>query len=236
MTWDVWRARQDWICLTPIPGARVWLIPLPDSGSDVAPALSEATLDCLSTAERQRAQRFIHPRHARLYQAAHAALNVLLAEHVSCSPTALMIEADAQGKPHLVPPTLHFNLSHSDAWALVATHPDHPLGVDIEIHQPSGDHEALARTIFTPDEWQAWSALDSAERGIALFNAWTRKEACIKALGTGLLTPPDQVSVGVSPHPNRGDWLPDPGPRIHWTDLTLHLPKAHSASLAWFNA
>lgn len=235
MMWDVWHARPGWTCVGPVEGAQVWLIPLPDEGPPAELGLSSATLACLSPAEHQRAQRFVQARQARLYGAAHAALNVLLAEALSCSPSAVTTEADAHGKPHLIPPRLHFNLSHSAAWALVAMHPTRPLGVDIEMHSPPRDDEALARRIFSPPEWQRWCALDASRRHVALFDAWARKEACLKAQGTGLLTPPEDVSVGVCPRPHVGTWRPDTGPVVHWVDLTLPLAQAHSAALAWLD-
>ncbi len=235
MTWDVWRARPQWACLEPLCGARVWLVPLPDGPPGEEPALSEATLACLSPGEEERAGRFVQARHARWYRAAHAALNVLLAEALSCSPASLKIEADAQGKPRLNPPLLHFNLSHSGAWALVAMHREFELGVDIEVHAPSGDLDSLARSVFSPGEWQDWQALPPSQRVAALFDAWTRKEACIKALGTGLQTAPETVHVGVG-RPDEGEWAPATGPSVRWMDLRLPAPQAHSACLAWLRS
>lgn len=230
--WDVWRARTQWACLEPMAGARVWFIPLPDGPSGAEPALSEATLACLSPSEQERAERFVQARHASWYRAAHAALNVLLAEELSCQPAALKIEADAQGKPRLNPPALHFNLSHSGAWALVATHREFELGVDIELHAPSGDLDSLARSVLSPGEWQDWQALSPSHWVAALFDAWTRKEACIKALGTGLQTEPEAVHVGIG-RPDEGEWVSATGPRVRWMDLRLPTSQAHSACLAW---
>ncbi|WP_286745392.1 4'-phosphopantetheinyl transferase family protein [Aquabacterium sp. UBA2148] len=230
--WDVSSARQSWVCVTPFIGAQVWLIPLPDAEQSV----SRGTLACLSEAEHQRALRFTRRHDACRYQAAHAALNVLLAERLHREPAALAMQASAHGKPELIPPSLRFNLSHSAGWALVAMHPDLPLGVDIEVHQPSRDNESLGSAILTPSEWQAWARLAPSQRDAALFNAWTRKEACLKALGTGLLTPPDQVPVSVSPQADKGDWRPPLGPQVNWTDLILPVHQAHSASLAWIKA
>jgi len=208
---------------------QVWVIPLPEDGQSV----SHDTLTCLSEPERRRAERFVQSKDAWRYQAAHAALNVLLAERLHCEPAALPMQTDGHGKPHLTPASPHFNLSHSAAWALVAMHPQWALGVDIEIHRPSRDNESLSRGILSPIEWLAWSSLSPSLRDVAMFNAWTRKEACLKAHGTGLLMPPEQVEVGVSPESTHGCWLPPQGSEVQWVDLRLPVAEPHSASLAW---
>lgn len=233
--WDVHRARADWPRRMPLTDAQVWLIRLPDD----AQALSPETLACLSPQEAQRAQRFAHARDALRYLAAHAALRTLLGELLGCAPQQLPWQTDAHGKPHLAGHGLQFNLSHSDAWALVATHPTRALGVDLEIHHPWQGMDELAHSIFHPQESTAWARLSAAERPTALHAAWTRKEACLKAIGVGLNIPPKQVCVGLANAPAHGLWRfgngPEAGtaPHVHWCDLALPLPAPHSACLAW---
>lgn len=230
--WDVHRARVLWPRLTPMPQAQVWLVRLPDDTQAVSPE----TEACLSQEEVQRASRFTQPRHAWRYMAAHAALRTLLAEAIHCAPHALAWQTDADGKPHLPQHPLQFNLSHSDVWALVATHPTLALGVDLEIHQPWQKMTGLALDILHPDEASAWQQLPVATQAQALHTAWTRKEACLKALGTGLRLPPEQVLVGMAAAPTQGRWRQDGGHTVDWCDLLLPLPTPHSACLAWVQA
>ncbi|MFY9461049.1 MAG: 4'-phosphopantetheinyl transferase superfamily protein [Aquabacterium commune] len=227
--WDVHRARVHWPRLTPMPLAQVWLVRLPDDDQVV----SAGTEACLSQEEIQRAHRFTQPRHAQRYIAAHAALRTLLAEALHCAAHELAWQTDADGKPHLPHHPLQFNLSHSDVWALVATHPTLALGVDLETHQPWQDMDGLALAIFHPDEASAWRQLPKATRARALHVAWTRKEACLKALGTGLRLAPEQVWVGMADAPRQGRWRQDGGRTVDWCDLILPLPTPHSACLAW---
>ncbi|MCH8178510.1 MAG: 4'-phosphopantetheinyl transferase superfamily protein [Proteobacteria bacterium] len=233
--WDVHRARASWPRLEPLAQAQVWLIRLPDDQQ----ALSPETLACLSPQESQRAQRFAQARDARRYMAAHAALRTLLGELLGCAPDVLPWQTDAHGKPHLPGHRLQFNLSHSDAWALVAVHPARALGVDLEIHHPWHDMADLAGSIFHPQESTAWARLPVADQARALHAAWTRKEACLKAVGVGLDIPPEQVCVGLADAPAQGRWQLGHGHQIdaaqgvHWCDLSLPLPEPHSACLAW---
>ena len=69
------------------------------------------------------------------------------------------------------------------------------IGVDIERPRPSGDLVSLAAQHYRPEEAAQVSALGDA----AFFACWTRKEAVLKACGTGLLTPLADIAVGASP-------------------------------------
>ena len=81
---------------------------------------------------------------------------------------------------------MHFNLSHSDQWALVAVSRGGAVGVDIEKRRPLADVLRLARTAFSPNELRALRAVAPAEQEEAFFAGWTRKEAYIKARGDRL--------------------------------------------------
>jgi len=231
--WDVEGARPRWRLMAPLPGAQVWLIPLPADGESV----SAATRACLSAEEVGRADRFAHSHHAMRYVAAHAAARTLLGELLGQKPAALIWSAQADGKPGLADHPLQFNLSHSHTWALLAIHPTLHMGVDLELHRPWEPMDDLAREVLHPAEAALWDHLPPAARALALYTAWTRKEACLKALGTGLRTPPEEVHVGLAASPAQGRWVfrsqaPEPG-AVHWQDLSLPLQEACSACLAW---
>lgn len=231
--WDVAGTRPQWQLMAPMPGAQIWLIQLPADGERV----SDATKACLSEDEIKRAERFAQPHHAMRYVAAHAAARTLLGDLLGQKPEALTWWVQADGKPGLGGQELQFNLSHSGTWALLAIHPTLHVGVDLELHRPWEAMADLAREVLHPDEVALWERLPPAARAPALFTAWTRKEACLKALGTGLRTPPEEVHVGLAASPAQGRWVfrsqaPEPG-AVHWQDLSLPLPEACSACLAW---
>lgn len=92
------------------------------------------------------------------------------------------------GKPLLVDAKgqnskVHFNLSHSGTY-VAAAFDEKPVGVDVECLRDG--KQKVARRFFSEEEKryleQCWS--DSAFTGI-----WTRKEAYIKAVGTGIAMP-----------------------------------------------
>ncbi len=85
-----------------------------------------------------------------------------------------------------------FNLSHAGHYAVLAIS-DREIGVDIEEIRRS--HIDVARHFFHPAE-QAFlfSAPEDAQPDL-FCDIWTRKEACIKAIGAGLSYPLTDFSV-----------------------------------------
>jgi 4'-phosphopantetheinyl transferase len=68
------------------------------------------------------------------------------------------------------------------------------LGVDVEQLSERNVTE-LAPRVFSPSEYGAFLALPDAIRRRVFFDAWTRKEAIVKALGGGLAIPLDGPEV-----------------------------------------
>ncbi|MCR8961198.1 4'-phosphopantetheinyl transferase superfamily protein [Variovorax sp. CCNWLW225] len=152
----------------------------------------------LSKEERTRAGQFRFPQERQRYVAAHAALRYALAEQTGARADALRFTHSAFGKPSLLGwPRVHFSLSHSQGLGLIAIGERGPLGVDVEQLRPVPDALALAATHFTRLENEALRALPANERDQAFLTCWTRKEACLKAIGLGLIVPPERFEVGV---------------------------------------
>lgn len=172
---------------------RVWHVDLdlvrgPDEGAD------------LPEDERARAARFVYAADRRRYLASRRALRALLGGVLQRDAATLHFTADAFGKPRLRDAAfLEFNLSHSAGDCLVAIGDGHPVGVDIEVVKPVADAEALARRHFTATEQAELAGVAGEERQRAFLACWTRKEACLKALGVGLSAPPAGLEVGCKP-------------------------------------
>lgn len=173
-------------------GVALWLVRLHHRPS-------EAALAALSVGERERAARFVFEADLRRYVAARAALRDRLGRHLGCSPHDLAFHVGPHGKPRLEEGTLHFNLSHSGDLALIGACDDTEIGVDIEAWRTVGDALELAESVFGPQERSALAGLAGAERDLAFLRGWTRKEACLKALGTGLSLSPQTFEVGLVP-------------------------------------
>ncbi len=159
----------------------LWLWPLDRPEGEVA-----AHRAWLSPDERTRADRFARPRDGARFVIGRGRLREILGGYVGCAPGALSFEMVAQKKPALAGGPA-FNLSHSGGWAALAVAPDAPdlsLGIDIEAHRPI--EHALARRFFSAAEQTAMEALAPEDWQLGFFQAWTRKEAVIKATGDGL--------------------------------------------------
>ena len=189
----------------------VWAIPL-----DVPPECLAASWQPLSEDERERAQRFHHDRHRRRYVVARSALRQLLGRCLDEDPQQIEFCYGLRGKPALDPrwiaSSLEFNLTHSGELALVALTVQRPLGVDVERVQGVRDYQGLAERFFAMEENQLLASLPTDARVAAFFRCWTRKEAILKATGSGLATPLDQVAVTIAegdpPRVLRADFHP----------------------------
>jgi len=173
------------------PDVRLWRVDLDAYARAVAPA-------GLSPGEEARAARMVPEQDGRRYRAARHALRRVIAEAVNAPPESLVIEPDDLGKPRLHESGLQFNLSHSAGEALIGVSPHRAIGVDIEVVHEVLDAEALARAHFTNAERAEWSRAPAA-RDRTFLTCWTRKEACVKALGVGLSARPEAVEVGCAP-------------------------------------
>jgi 4'-phosphopantetheinyl transferase len=132
-----------------------------------------------------------------------AAVRIVLAGYLSCRPSDLRFERGRFGKPSLVLPhsDLEFNLSRCDDRCLIAVSRSAPVGVDLERVRPIGDVARMADRVFSPAEACAIRSEHGDARLRAFLNCWTRKEACAKAIGLGLMLPFDQFGVSTGEHP-----------------------------------
>lgn len=177
--------------LTGVPFAALWLCPL-------AELPSEERLAWLSADEQARAAGFAFERDRRRFLVARCALRECLSARTGVAPGMLRIVADAFEKPSLADlPSCHFNLSRREEWALLGISDAGEIGVDIEIRHVVDDVVALARAHFSRSEFGEFLTLAPSERDLAFLRVWTRKEACLKAVGTGLRIEPASLEVGL---------------------------------------
>ncbi len=153
-------------------------------------------LRLLDPIERARADRFHFELHRRRYIAAHAQVRRLLGHRLGLPPADVVITRTPLGKPVLgspepvdlelnPPAALHFNLSHCDDLGWLALAPV-PVGIDVERVRELEDLLPLIQSHCTADEIDTLITLPQAERAVAFLRIWTRKEAVLKAWGTGI--------------------------------------------------
>ncbi len=190
----------------------------------------------LSEDERARAERFHFEADRNRFVAARAFLRTVLASYLDVQPDALRFCYGPHGKPALDAPAaaLHFNMSHSDGCALLAVSRAGELGIDLERLRPVLELDGIARRHFSGRELAALSRLPGKERLEAFFRAWTRKEACLKAIGAGLSNPLDQFEVTLDPGqpPRVLAVCGDPAEAEHWSIFDLPAGGDYVAALA----
>lgn len=152
----------------------------------------------LSPDEQKKAERYRFEKNTRQYIQARGILRQLLGEYLDCSPDSIEFGYNTYDKPTLQPENkLKFNVSHSGEMALLAFNWEDEIGVDIEDSTREIEIDVVAKHFFSPNEVNTLMALPLSEQQITFFNCWTRKEAIIKALGTGLAFPLNQFEVSM---------------------------------------
>jgi 4'-phosphopantetheinyl transferase len=152
---------------------------------------SPRAASAISTAEMEKAERFIHPDDRMRYIAAHHALRQILSEYIKKAPEELAFTTNEHGKPRLIDSTaigfnLEFNLSHSGNIALVAVSTHGRVGVDVEQLRSAPVTKGVAERFFSPPEVMKLRSLPAQDQVPAFFRCWTLKEAYLKALGCGI--------------------------------------------------
>jgi 4'-phosphopantetheinyl transferase len=160
-----------------------------------APELVKACRQLLSPMECQRADRFVFARDQVRYTIAHGVLRSLLGRYCAAAPETLRFEMTAAGKPSLLTPGPHFNLSHSEDRALLAVSGSFEVGVDLERVRSNIDALAISQHYFFGAEREAIDAAATTMREEIFFHYWTAKEAVLKAQGIGLGFPLDRFCI-----------------------------------------
>lgn len=182
-----------------------------------------ATVDVLGDEERSRWSRLRDPVAQQRYLVGHTLLRTTVAAAAGIRPAAVTMRrrpcplcGGPHGRPYAVGlDMLEFSYSASGDVACVAL-ASSPVGIDVE----APVQDAVRRTVtpeLHPDEI---SELACAPPG-AFARTWTRKEAYLKALGTGLGRSPAEDYVGsqASRHP------------AGWTFTDIDLDDRHITSL-----
>ena len=156
--------------------------------------------ELLSPDEQERSARFKFAKHRTSFVVARGLLRIVLGNYMNAKPAAIDFQYGPCGKPVVKgAPQVHFNVSHSEQVVLYGLRLDHEIGVDIERIRPMDDLEGIARRFFSPAECRDLLAIPEQHRTKAFFDCWTRKEAFIKFLGTGLSFPLHRFQVTLGP-------------------------------------
>ena len=203
-------------CL-PGPGSAVVLLADTAAGAVWAPRRDGV----LSRDEMERAARFVFPRLGEAWAGAHVLLREVLGRATLTSAAHVRIRTGESGKPSV--DGVEFSLSHTGSVVLIGLG-DLPLGVDVEKIPEERTVDQVGSS-FHPRETAELLDLPVDERPEAFARVWVRKEALLKAIGTGLSRGISRDYVGAGTVPG----TPVAGLRIH--DLALPGMPDHCAAL-----
>lgn len=213
--------------------AHVWRVT-----EDASPG-TKVLWDLLDEVETRRASRFVRPEDARRFVLSHAAVRLVLARYVDCEPHRLRFDRTCRcgqqhGKPILVEPaapSLHFSLTHTSDLALIAV-AGARVGIDVETVIPARPVVDLAAECMSERELEVMRGRSPADQVREFFDAWTKKEAYLKAVGTGLSGDIKRVEVLLGDAEERFVLDGEDARSIQWTIVRLSPEEGHAAALA----
>lgn len=129
----------------------------------------------------------------------HGILRETLGAMLGEAPADLRFTHGPDGKPALAGGGIGFNLSKSGDGLLIAAARGATVGCDLEQVRPNAEAKSIAARWFSVGERAALATRDGVAFDRAFTRLWVRKEALLKAVGTGL-----QGTLGI----DTGD--PDP--------------------------
>lgn len=163
----------------------------------------------LAQDELQRACAYRQERHRQRFIARHGLLRWLIGRYLDCPARSLLFELSACGKPSLggaQAPALAFSVSQTESMALLAFTRQGAIGVDVEQVVPGVDAAGVAREVFSGAEQTALATAQAGADPGAFFRTWSRKEALLKAVGTGLCGQPSAYTTQDPPESAQGRW------------------------------
>jgi 4'-phosphopantetheinyl transferase len=173
------------------PGVTVTVVRL--EADDDALARAEAVLAADELARARRGTPPVHRRRVLL----RAALRAAIAAELGTHPRDVPLTTGPTGRPELPAATgLDAGCSAGGGLGVVAVARGSRIGVDVEPVAP-WTPEVAAEGWLHPAELRAIAQLPADDRAVAATRAWTRKEAVLKARGTGLRDDPAAVDTAV---------------------------------------
>ncbi|WP_114797470.1 4'-phosphopantetheinyl transferase family protein [Gaiella occulta] len=211
----------------PLRGIHVWQFGLYEA------AVSSVRLE---REEMERALRLRNEFDRRSFLAGRRALRLLLAAYLDTSASAVHFVRRpcpvcglAHGKPELAPPHegMFFNASRCQRHLLIAVSASSEVGVDLELLGRLPDLRQLAPLVASRRENAG--GLPGWPNDRSVLRLWTRKEAAVKAAGSGLTL--EVTSFSASDDSGDG-WYSTDGTLCGYRVYDLPLPQPLVGSVA----
>lgn len=175
---------RDGFCLG-IGDVHLWILPLRVTEPDFV--FLRATL---SEDESLRAKSYLFDELRRDFECCRGLLRYLLGKYGGLDPSEVRFKYGEAGKPEvadrLLRQPLHFNVSHSGGWTLMAFASAGRVGVDVERFRHFANMLEIAESTFSNVEFRRLNDRPIGQQADCFFSIWTMKEAVLKALGIGI--------------------------------------------------
>jgi 4'-phosphopantetheinyl transferase len=155
--------------------------------------------ELLDAREHTRSTRLRNQNDRTHFIIAHAFARILLGRYLGCAPKAVRIGYGPNGKPHAIrscgAPDIRFNASRSGRHAAFTFALGGDVGVDIEEVSDRIDLTDIVEYALSKGERHFIYACPKSEQRTAFFSLWVRKEAFLKACGSGFAVSPSDVET-----------------------------------------
>ncbi len=215
----------------------IWLIQMSSEQKTLA---LETAWAMIPDSEQKRIKRLRVPEIRNNRIGIHGLVYHILSHYLAIPAHKIPIVRTKKGKPRIAPEAnkagLEFNISHSNDIVLLAITVNQPIGIDIEYVDVKRPWNALAKRYYHPDEISALLETSDEMSALNLFyQCWTRKEAYLKAVGSGLDCALRNVFVGLSgvtkiAYANDQNGIL--GERNFWHIVNIDMPVAYRGALA----
>jgi 4'-phosphopantetheinyl transferase len=207
-----------------LPGLRedtihIWGIHVPDTLGRL-----DALQIVLSEKERAKAARFHRVEDRQSSITARGALRILLSGYIGIPAAEIQFSYSENGKPHVADSEVEFNISHSSEWVVLAFGRNRQIGVDVEKIKWTMDVAAIAARFFASEERALVER--SSDKHTTFFQIWARKEAYVKACGSGLFQELGSFAVPIT-----DGTLPEAGQKEIWHFHRLEAGSKYAAAV-----
>lgn len=196
MTWDRLQPQPTPPGVLPPPGeCHVWVGRTGGAGHSFWEGLLDTDDAAYVTGHRQVADR-------ERTTVSRGLVRLLVGHYLAVPPAAVPLRrccstcsSEGHGRPSVPGSGLSVSVAHSGGRVLAAAMGAGSVGADLETATAGQDPDDLAAVILTPRERVAFRAVPPPARPAWVLRAWVRKEAVVKAVGTGFVMDPAEVDV-----------------------------------------
>ncbi len=134
------------------------------------------------TCRKEKIERLQQDPAKKLSAAAGMLARIGIGQALGIDPHTVSIRRGKNGKPYAQDLDIHFSLSHSGNLAVCAIS-DCPVGIDVE-RMRKVDYRVAQKWFTVREQYYIFSEKRKQEK--RFFEIWTKKEAYVKRIGTGI--------------------------------------------------